>query len=134
LSIAAMVRHSFAGLAIPTFPHSTAEGAWLPAAWDFRVFIQFCHRIMAAIIGVGILAYGHFLFWERNAAPFLRGLGVLLVALVCLQITLGAQIIWTGRSVYMTTGHVVVGALTLAVTFVVTFALHRGKIEAALPS
>src|SRR3954470_1232026 len=75
LSIAAIVRHSFAGLAIPTFPHSTADGAWLPATWDFRVFIHFCHRLMAAVIGLAILAYGHFLFWERQAAPFLRGIG-----------------------------------------------------------
>src|SRR4051812_16474929 len=126
LSIAAIVRHSFAGLAIPTFPYSTPDGAWLPTTWDFHVFIHFSHRVMAAVIGVAVLIYGHMLFWERHAAPFLRGLGVLLVALVGLQITLGAQIIWTGRSVYMTTGHVIVGALTLAVTFVVTFALHRG--------
>jgi cytochrome c oxidase assembly protein subunit 15 len=129
LSIAAIVRHSFAGLAIPTFPHSTMDGGWLPADWDFRVFIQFAHRVMAAVIGLGILVFGHLLFWERQAAPFLRGMGVLLVGLICLQITLGAQIIWTGRSVYMTTGHVIIGALTLATTFVVTFALHRGRID-----
>ncbi|HET7535785.1 MAG TPA: COX15/CtaA family protein, partial [Candidatus Didemnitutus sp.] len=124
LSIAAIVRHSFAGLAIPTFPASTPEGNLLPAAWDFRVFIQFAHRTMAAVIGLAILVYGHFLFRERNAAPFLRGMSFMIVALICLQITLGAQIIWTGRSVYMTTGHVVIGALTLATVFVTTFALH----------
>jgi cytochrome c oxidase assembly protein subunit 15 len=106
----------------------------LPAAWDFRVFIHFSHRVMAAVIGGAILAYGHFLFWERNLSLFLRGTGVLLVGLVGLQIMLGAQIIWTGRSVYMTTGHVVGGALTLATTFVVTFALHRGSIERPTPA
>jgi cytochrome c oxidase assembly protein subunit 15 len=55
---------------------------------------------------------------------------VLLIGLVALQILLGAQIIWTGRSIYMTTGHVVVGALTLAMTFLATLVLHRGAIEA----
>ena len=134
LSIAAIVRHSFAGLAIPVFPRSTPDGAWLPATWEFHVFIHFAHRVMAAVIGLAILAYGHLLFWERAAAPFLRGCGILLVGLVCLQITLGAQIIWTGRSVYMTTGHVIIGALTLATTFVVTFALHRGRIEPSHPA
>ena len=29
LSIAAIVRHSFAGLAIPTFPASATDGSWL---------------------------------------------------------------------------------------------------------
>jgi len=130
LSIAAVVRHSFAGLAIPTFPYSTPEGGLLPAAWNFPVVIQFAHRIMAGVIGVMILLYGHFLWRERAASPLLRGTGVLLVGLVTLQITLGAQIIWTGRSILMTTGHVVVGALTLATVFLVTFVLHRGAIEA----
>jgi cytochrome c oxidase assembly protein subunit 15 len=36
LGVAAVLRHSFAGLAIPTFPYSTPEGGLLPAQWDFR--------------------------------------------------------------------------------------------------
>lgn len=131
LAIAAIVRHSFAGLAIPTFPMSTPEGALLPAAWDFRVFIHFTHRVMAAVIGVAIIAYAWRLLRETTLAPLLRGFGILLFSLVCLQIAFGAQIIWTGRSVVMTTGHVIVGALTLALTFLVTFVLHRHRIETA---
>ena len=134
LSIAAVVRHSFAGLAIPTFPWSTPEHGLLPAIWNFPVAIHFAHRIMAAVIGVMTLAYGHYLWRERAAPPLLRGAGVLLVALVALQISLGAQIVWTGRSVYMTTGHVVVGALTLAATFLVTLLLHRDQVAAAAGS
>jgi cytochrome c oxidase assembly protein subunit 15 len=131
LSIAAVVRHSFAGLAIPTFPFSTPEGGLLPAAWNFPVVIQLAHRIMAGVIGLMILVYGHFLWREHAAPPLLRGTSFLLIGLVALQILLGAQIIWTGRSIYMTTGHVVVGALTLAMTFLVTFILHRDGVEAA---
>jgi cytochrome c oxidase assembly protein subunit 15 len=129
LAIAAIVRHSFAGLAIATFPMSTLDGALLPAAWDFRVFIHFAHRVMAAVIGLALIGYAWRLLREAALPPLLRGAGVLLVSLVCLQIALGAQIIWTGRSVVMTTGHVIVGALTLACTFLVTFALHRGEVE-----
>ena len=129
LSIAAVVRHSFAGLAIPTFPFSTPDGALLPAVWDFRVGIHFAHRLMAVVISVAVLAYGHFLWREPGAPTFLRWSGVLLAGLIGAQITLGAQIIWTGRSVYMTTGHVLVGALTLATTFGVAFFTHRGSIE-----
>ena len=129
LIIATVVRHSFAGLAIPTFPYSTAENGLLPAVWNFSVVIQLAHRIMAALIGGMILLLGHFLWRERAAAPLLRGSGLLLVGLIALQITLGAQIIWTGRSVSMTTGHVLLGALTLAATFLVTFVLHRCSLE-----
>jgi len=129
LSIAAVVRHSFAGLAIPTFPFSTAEGGLLPAIWDFRIGIHFAHRLMAVVISVAVLTYGHFLWREPGAPTLLRWAGVLLAGLIALQITLGAQIIWTGRSVYMTTGHVIVGALTLATTFGVAFFTYRGSIE-----
>jgi cytochrome c oxidase assembly protein subunit 15 len=52
-----------------------------------------------------------------------------LVLLLGLQILLGAQIIWTMRKPEMTTGHVVVGALTLAVTFWLTWIAHRDRLE-----
>jgi cytochrome c oxidase assembly protein subunit 15 len=133
LIIAATMRHNYAGMAIPTFPYSTPDGSLLPAAWDYRVALQFAHRVMAAIIGLAILVYSHFLFREKSLPPLLRGASLLLVALVGAQIYLGAQIIWTGRSVTMTTGHVLVGALTLATTFVVAIFTHRGSIEPAQP-
>ncbi len=129
LTIAATMRHNHAGLAIPTFPFSTPGGGLLPATWDYRVALQFAHRVMAAVIGIAILAYSHFLWREKSLAPLLRGASFLLVGLIGLQITLGAQIIWTGRSVTMTTGHVVVGALTLACTFLVVILTRRDSIE-----
>ena len=133
LALAATMRHNYAGMAIPTFPWSTPEGALLPAAWDYRVALQFAHRVMAAVIGVAVLAYSHFLWREKSLAPLLRGASFLLVGLIGLQITLGAQIIWTGRSVTMTTGHVVVGALTLATVFLVVFLTRRDSMERTQP-
>jgi cytochrome c oxidase assembly protein subunit 15 len=133
LTVASAMRHNYAGLAIPVFPWSTADGGLLPAAWDYRVALHFAHRVMAGLIGIGVAAYGHFLLRDKALAPLLRGASFLLVALVAGQITLGAQIIWTGRGVTMTTAHVILGALTLAVTFVVAFFTHRGSMEADRP-
>ncbi len=134
LTVAATMRHNYAGLAIPTFPLSTADGNLLPATWDYRVTLQFTHRVLAALLGTGILAYAHVLWREKSLGPLLRWSSVLLVALIALQITLGAYVIWTGRSVYVTTGHVVVGTLTLAVTFLVTFFIHRDTVETTAQS
>jgi heme a synthase len=128
LSIAAVVRHSFAGLAIPTFPFSTSEGGWLPAVWDFRVGIHFTHRVMAGVIAIALVAFVVQLWREPTVPGPLRGLGLALLGLISLQVTLGAQIIWTGRSVTMTTGHVVIGALTLALTFLLTFFMYHGSL------
>lgn len=129
LTVAVTMRHNHAGMAIPTFPYSTGNGGWLPAMWDLRVTLQFLHRVMAALIGVAVLAYAHYLWREQSLARPLRAASFLLIALIVGQITLGAQVIWTGRSIVMTTGHVVFGALTLAVTFLVVFLTRRDSVE-----
>ena len=129
LGVAVTMRHNQAGMAIPTFPFSTPEGGLLPVTWDYRVGLHFAHRVMAAVIGVLLLVYGHFLWREKSLVPPLRAASLLLVVLVALQIYLGAQIIWTGRSITTTTGHVILGALTLATTFVVAFFTQRSSIE-----
>ena len=133
LSLAAVVRHSFAGLAIPSFPLSTPDGDLLPAAWDFRVGIHFAHRVMAGVLTVALVTFVVQLWREPAVPAALRWLGIALLFLISLQIYLGAQIIWTGRSVTMTTGHVIVGALTLATTFVVAFFTRFGSIESERP-
>jgi cytochrome c oxidase assembly protein subunit 15 len=133
LTVAATMRHNYAGMAIPSFPFSTPAGGLLPVAWDYRVALQFTHRVLAAAIGIAVLTYGHFLWREKSLAPLLRRASLLLIGLIGLQITLGAQIIWTGRSITMTTGHVVVGALTLATVFLVVFLTRRDSMETTIP-
>ncbi len=129
LGIAAVMRHSFAGLAIPTFPYSTPNGGLLPETWNFRIAINFAHRVMALAITVAVLWFVWKIRTDRNAAIGMRLGSSALVSLVALQILLGAQIIWTQRSAAMTTGHVLVGAFTLATTFWLTWVAHRDVLE-----
>jgi cytochrome c oxidase assembly protein subunit 15 len=131
LTIAATMRHNGAGLAIHTFPFSTPDNHWLPATWDFRVAIHFAHRVVAVLVAVALTAYAITIHRDRAATPAMRALGWSLVGLVALQILLGAEIIWTFRRASMTTGHVVVGALTLALTFWITWFAHRDIVEHA---
>jgi cytochrome c oxidase assembly protein subunit 15 len=56
-----------------------------------------------------------------------------LVTLLVLQILLGAMVIWTLRRPEMTTAHVVIGALTLAVTFWLTWVAHRDQLDGPAP-
>lgn len=129
LAIAAVMRHSFAGLAIPTFPYSTPEGSWLPEVWNFRVAIHFAHRVMAVVVTAAILWFVWKIRTDGRASVGLRLGSSALVSLIALQIFLGAQIIWTHRSAAMTTGHVLVGALTLATTFWLTWVAYRNVVE-----
>jgi cytochrome c oxidase assembly protein subunit 15 len=54
LTIAATMRHNFAGLAIPTFPLFQRRGRLLPSGWNFLVGIHFAHRVMAVVLTVAL--------------------------------------------------------------------------------
>jgi cytochrome c oxidase assembly protein subunit 15 len=131
LAIAAVMRHSFAGLAIPTFP-LTPEGRLMPTHWDFRIGIHFAHRAMALVLTVA-MAWFAVAVW-RAPGVGLKGLAALMVTLLAVQIALGAAVIWSARNAYYTTAHVFVGALTLAATFLLTWGLHRDAFEGPLRS
>ncbi len=133
LVIAATMRHNAAGLAIYTFPYSTPGGDWLPAQWDFRVAIHFAHRAMAAVLLVALPILTWAVRRDRAASLPMRAGASALLALLVLQILLGVMVILSRRGAEMTTAHVVVGALTLAVTFWLTWAAHRDAIEGPAP-
>lgn len=130
LTVAAVMRHNAAGLAIPTFPYSTADHGWLPVAWDFRVAIHFTHRVMALLLSVALVAYAIGLWFGRGTSLVMRCGASVMIALLALQVLLGAHVIWQLRQPHITTGHVVCGALLLATTFGLTLLAHRDVIEA----
>ena len=134
LVIATTMRHNAAGLAIYTFPYSTPppENHWLPDEWNFRVAIHFAHRVMALVLAVALPWFAWAIRRDPAAGSGMRTGAAALVVLLVVQIALGAQIIWTMRRPEMTTGHVVVGALTLAATFWLTWVAHRDRIEGRL--
>lgn len=129
LTIAVFIRHNTAGLSIPFFPYSTAQNSLLPPHWDYRVALQFAHRAMALILTIAIPSLVIFVRRDRAASLPMRAAASALISLLALQIFLGAQIIWTFRRADVTTAHVIVGALTLATTFWLTWTAHRDTIE-----
>jgi len=114
-----------AGLAIPSFPHSTRDGGWLPATWDFRVAIHFAHRVMALVLTVAIIALAVAVWRQAAASAGLKRLATALVILLGVQIALGAATVLTYRNPYYTTGHVIVGAITLATAFLLALWMYR---------
>jgi cytochrome c oxidase assembly protein subunit 15 len=125
LAIAAVMRHSFAGLAIPTFPWSSPDHGLLPPVWSFRVGLNFAHRVMAGIITVALVILAGKIWADRAATAMIRNVTAGLMSLLALQIYLGASVIWTQRAPFFTTAHVIVGAATLATTFGLTWWMHR---------
>jgi len=133
LVIGATMRHQHAGLAIPDFP--SAYGKLWPAtdggsiahynrirlestgAYPITasgVVLQMVHRILAftilgAIYFAGVKTLRRF---SANSVP--ARLALLWLALVTIQLGLGAATIWTNKSADIATAHVAVGALSLA--------------------
>jgi cytochrome c oxidase assembly protein subunit 15 len=135
LTIAATMRHNNAGLVIGSFPFSTPPPGnhLLPPVWDFRISIHFAHRVMALVLAFALTWFAWTIRRDKASTMAMRAGASALVSLLILQILLGAQVIWTLRKPEMTTSHVVVGALLLAVTFWLTWVAHRDRIEGPTP-
>ena len=123
--LGATMRHTDAGLAIPDFP--LAFGHLIPPHWDAKIAIHFAHRVGALIVTTMILATtGHVLYHHRRRAE-LRRPSMLLLALLPLQITLGALTVWSGRQPLINSIHVVTGASVLVTSLVLTLRAHRAR-------
>ena len=121
--VGATMRHSDAGLAIPDFP--LVFGGLFPPQWTPQIAIHFAHRVGALIVTLAIAAtVGHVLYHHPRRSE-LRKPALALGCLVLTQVTLGAFVIWSEKNVAINTAHVVVGALTLASSLVLTLRSHR---------
>lgn len=116
LLIAATMRHMGAGLVISDFP--TSLGRWIPPFTSAEVVVNYAHRVMALVVLIVLAAFAWRIFQERRALPgVVVGLAVAMLAVVSLQIALGAVTVWTARSLIPTCWHVMNGALVLGTTF-----------------
>ena len=109
LVLGAVMRHTGAGLAIPTFP--TAFGRWVPPLDSAPVAVHFAHRVGAVAV-LGAVAWMASAAFRARDARFRRP-AVVVMALVALQVALGAATVLTGKAVTPTTAHVATGAAIL---------------------
>jgi heme a synthase len=145
LVLGGLVRHTDSALAIPDVP--LTYGNLLPPfsvdgmaginqeriEWDLppvsfgQIWVQFAHRVGALlVIVVALMNVLHVLGTYKDAK--LREPAVLLLALMAMQVLLGALTVWTGKGVQIATSHVALGALLLAVSVVLSirsFQLYR---------
>lgn len=122
LVVGAVMRHTGAGLAIPDFP--LAFGRLLPPQWSAGIAVHFAHRMGAVVVTALALVTAATVFRVHADEPRLLRPAALLVALVAVQITLGAATVLTRKAVLPTTAHVAAGAAILATSLVV--ALRAG--------
>jgi cytochrome c oxidase assembly protein subunit 15 len=125
--LGATMRHTNAGLAIPTFP--LAFGHLVPPAWTFGIAVHFAHRAGAVLVALAILATAAYVRVHHRSTPRLLRPAMLLVVLVAAQIVLGAFVVWSALQPIVNTIHVVNGAFVLGTSLVLT--LRTWRTEAA---
>jgi len=114
LFLGAVVRHFGAGLAIPDFP--LAFGGLVPPLTAYPIVIHFLHRVGALVVlGMVGVTLG-VVMRHHGREAFLTGPAKVMGVLVVVQILLGGGVIWSHKSVEMTTLHLVNGALLIATT------------------
>ncbi len=126
--VGATMRHTGAGLAIPDFP--LMFGHLWPTHWDPKIAIHFTHRVGALLVTLAVLATATTVF-ARTSISELRRPALLLVALVAVQVCLGAFTVLSRRDVWINSLHVVCGALVLTTSLVLTLRTWREKFAAA---
>jgi heme A synthase len=127
--LGAIVRHTGAGLAIPDFP--LAFGRLVPEFSNSLIMWQYAHRVGALVAGLVVAWTAVRTLWRAEGGRFVLLPAAALLALLGLQIFLGALTIWSFRAVVPTTLHVATGSLLLATSVVLAVRVHHVVGEAA---
>src|SRR5438093_2501293 len=118
LILGALMRHTAAGLAIPDFP--LALGHIIPPFTSNKVMIHFAHRVGAVVVTTMVAWTFTRVACLYSGYSLLFRPAVTLVVLVGVQLVLGALTVWTHKAIIPTTAHVLIGALVLGSSFLLT--------------
>ena len=90
-----------------------------------KIAVHFAHRVGALVVTLAIMGTAARVWSRHRRQHELIGPATLLVALVAVQIVLGAFTVWSRRAVWINSAHVVCGALVLATSLVLTLRSWR---------
>jgi cytochrome c oxidase assembly protein subunit 15 len=129
LIIGAWMRHAGAGVAIPDFP--LALGRVIPPLDSFPVTIHFVHRLGALAVAVTAVITAVVFLRNPKVPSSVKSAAGGLLGLVVVQIILGGAVVLNLRPVGITTAHVAVGSLILALSAVLWLVSYRARVSLA---
>ena len=121
LFLGALMRHTGAGLAIPDFP--LALGQVVPPLDSAPVALHFAHRAWALAV-VAAIVYLVRQAWRSRDRRF-RRTSAWLLALVTVQVALGAATVLTAKAEVPASAHVAAGAAVLGLSWFFTLRARR---------
>jgi len=121
--VGAAMRHTGAGLAIPDFPWMF--GHVIPDHWSAAIGVHFAHRLGALIVIAMVFATSLYVWRRHQDRPELARPATLIMFLVIIQVTLGALTVISRRDPLVNSLHVVVGALVLTTSLLLSLRSWR---------
>jgi cytochrome c oxidase assembly protein subunit 15 len=109
--VGSIVRTTGSGLACPDWP--LCHGRLVPPL-QFNILIEWFHRLLALVVGLGLLGTAAAVFTDRAARARLGGLAALSLALYLSQALLGALTVWKLLDPGVVSGHLAVALLLFA--------------------
>ena len=109
--VGSIVRTTGSGLACPDWP--LCHGRLIPPL-QFNILIEWFHRLLALVVGLGLLATAAWTFARPETRARLGGLAATSLALYLSQALLGALTVWKLLDPNVVSGHLAVGLLLFA--------------------
>ena len=106
--VGSVVRTTGSGLACPDWP--LCHGRLIPPL-QFNILIEWFHRLLALVVGLGLLATAGWVFAHRTVRARLGGLAVVSIGLYLSQALLGALTVWRLLDPNVVSGHLAMGLL-----------------------
>jgi cytochrome c oxidase assembly protein subunit 15 len=123
--VGATMRHTGAGLAIPDFP--LMFGHLIPDHWSAGIAVHFAHRVGAALVAMAAVSTAVYIRRQYKNRAELASPALLLLRLIVVQVTLGASVVVSKLNPWVNSLHVVVGALVLTTSLVITLRCWQAR-------
>jgi len=109
--VGSIVRTTGSGLACPDWP--LCHGRLIPPL-QFNILIEWFHRLLALVVGLGLLSTATWTWTRPDTRARLGGLAATSIALYLSQALLGALTVWKLLDPNVVSGHLAVGLLLFA--------------------
>ncbi len=130
--VGSVVRTTGSGLACPDWP--LCHGRLIPP-FQFNILIEWFHRLLALVVGLGLLGTALWVAVHGQTRARLGGLALLSIALYFTQALLGALTVWKLLDPNVVSGHLAVALLLFATLLTLgLIARHEARPEPAGPA
>lgn len=106
--VGSVVRTTGSGLACPDWP--LCHGRLIPPL-QFNILVEWFHRLLALVVGIGLLATALWTWGRRATRARLGGLAALCIVLYLSQAFLGALTVWKLLDPNVVSGHLAMALL-----------------------